>query len=245
MPPAPRVWVAAMAASLIASGAGAQGIPTSPPRFTTEPLAPPPGGQNQPFTAPPGASAPGQPAYAPPTAPRQPRLANPEVTPPDSAAAPNALTPGAAPQPDTAPPDTGQLDTGQPDGAQPGTEGAVPPPPPASTTPPPKYAPAPSVPAVWLAQGSAMLQVLDKVDAQSSIVAIKAGGSAQYGPLTIAVRACDVSTPNEKPDATAFLDITDSHPDLPSFHGWILKSDPSVSMLQHPIYDVRVLGCRP
>ena len=61
--------------------------------------------------------------------------------------------------------------------------------------------------------------------------------------LTIAVRACDASTKDEKTDATAFLDITDSHPDEPSFHGWILKSNPSVSMLQHPIYDVRILAC--
>ena len=90
-----------------------------------------------------------------------------------------------------------------------------------------------------------MLQLLDKVDAQSSTMTIKAGQSAQYGALTIAVRACDLSAPDEKPDATAFLDITDSHPDSASFHGWMLKSDPSVSMLQHPIYDVRVLGCRP
>ena len=89
-----------------------------------------------------------------------------------------------------------------------------------------------------------MLQLLDKVDAQSTTLTVKAGQSTQYGPLTIAVRACDVSAPDEAQDATAFLDITDSHPDAPSFHGWMLKSDPSVSMLQHPIYDVRVLGCR-
>jgi hypothetical protein len=101
------------------------------------------------------------------------------------------------------------------------------------------------VAATWQPQGTAVLQLLDKVDAQSATLAIKAGQSAQYGALTIAVRACDVSTPNEKTDATAFLDITDSHPDLPGFHGWILKSNPSVSMLQHPIYDVRVLGCQP
>jgi hypothetical protein len=101
------------------------------------------------------------------------------------------------------------------------------------------------VPEVWQPAGAAVLQLLDKVDAQSSTLTIKAGESAQYGALTIAVQACDVSTPNEKQDATAFLDITDSHPDAPSFHGWMLKSDPSVSMLQHPIYDVRVLGCQP
>jgi hypothetical protein len=89
-----------------------------------------------------------------------------------------------------------------------------------------------------------VLQLLDKIDAQSATLTVKAGQSAQYGTLTIAVRACDVSTPDEKPDATAFLDITDSHADAPSFHGWMLRSAPSVSMLQHPMYDVRVLGCR-
>lgn len=101
------------------------------------------------------------------------------------------------------------------------------------------------MPEVWQPAGAAVLQLLDKVDAQSSTLTIKAGESAQYGALTIAVRACDISTSGEKQDATAFLDITDSHPDAPSFHGWMLKSDPSVSMLQHPIYDVRVLGCQP
>jgi hypothetical protein len=90
-----------------------------------------------------------------------------------------------------------------------------------------------------------VLQVLDKVNAQTTTITVKAGQSAQIGTLTIAVKACDISAPNEAQDATAFLDITDSHPDAPGFQGWMLKSDPSVSMLQHPIYDVRVLGCRP
>lgn len=101
------------------------------------------------------------------------------------------------------------------------------------------------MPVTWQPQGTAVLQVLDKVDAQSVTLTVKVGASAQSGSLTIAVRACDVSAPNQAQDATAFLDITDSHPDAPSFHGWMLKTDPSVSMLQHPIYDVRVLGCRP
>jgi hypothetical protein len=107
------------------------------------------------------------------------------------------------------------------------------------------YASAPAVPVTWMPQGTAVLQVLDKVDAQSVILDVKVGSSAPSGPLTIAVRSCEVSASNQAQDATAFLDITDSHPDAPSFHAWMLKSDPSVSMLQHPIYDVRVLGCRP
>ena len=40
------------------------------------------------------------------------------------------------------------------------------------------------------------------------------------------------------------LTITDSHADAPGFRGWMLANNPSLSMLQHPIYDVRVVGCR-
>jgi hypothetical protein len=162
----------------------------------------------------------------------QPGTASPDVTWPGaaspSAASPSAASPGAA-----------LPGAGAPGAAR---SGAPPQRPPAA---PSKFASAPQVPAIWQPQGTAVLQLLDKVDAQSATLTIKAGQSAKYGALTIAVRACDVSTPDGKPDATAFLDISDSHPDLPSFHGWMLKSDPSVSMLQHPIFDVRVLGCRP
>ena len=44
-------------------------------------------------------------------------------------------------------------------------------------------------------------------------------------------------------DAAAFLDITDSNPGMPGFHGWMLADEPAVSMLQHPVYDVRLAGC--
>lgn len=177
-----------------------------------------------------------EPAAAPPGA------ASPDVTWP-GAASPSAASPSAA-QPSAASPGAASPSAALPGAGAPGAarSGAPPPRPPAA---PSKFASAPQVPVTWQPQGTAVLQLLDKVDAQSATLTIKAGQSAKYGALTIAVRACDVSTPDGKPDATAFLDISDSHPDLPSFHGWMLKSDPSVSMLQHPIFDVRVLGCRP
>jgi hypothetical protein len=90
-----------------------------------------------------------------------------------------------------------------------------------------------------------MLQVLDKVNAQTTTLTVKVGQSATYGSLTIAVQACLVRPPDMSQDATAFLTITDSHPDQPGFKGWMLKSDPSLSMLEHPLYDVRVVGCAP
>lgn len=96
----------------------------------------------------------------------------------------------------------------------------------------------------WLPEGNAVLQVLDKVNAQNSVLTVKVGDTTKYGSLDIAVQACDVRPPDQPQDAAAFLVITDSHPDAPGFHGWMLADEPALSMLQHPIYDVRVVGCK-
>jgi hypothetical protein len=95
----------------------------------------------------------------------------------------------------------------------------------------------------WLPQASATLQVLDKVNAQSSLLTIKVGQQAQFGSLNIQVQACDIHPPDQPQDSAAYLTITDSRADASGFRGWILANHPSLSMMQHPIYDVRVMGC--
>jgi hypothetical protein len=95
----------------------------------------------------------------------------------------------------------------------------------------------------WLASPAAKLQALDKVNAQATTMTVKVGQSATFGSLTIAVKSCMVRPPDRPADAAAYLDVTDSHPDSPGFDGWLLANEPSVSMLQHPIYDIRVVGC--
>ena len=98
-------------------------------------------------------------------------------------------------------------------------------------------------PNVWLPQGTAKLQALDKVNAQTSQLTIKVGQSGTFGSLTIMVKSCMVRPSDQPADAAAYLDVTDSHPDSPGFEGWMLQDEPSVSMMQHPIYDLRVVGC--
>jgi hypothetical protein len=115
--------------------------------------------------------------------------------------------------------------------------------PPAQTAPP-ALPPTAAPPSAWLPQTTAMLQVLDKLNAQNAVLTVKVGQSAQFGSLTIQVQACQIRPPDQPQDATAYLTITDSHADAPGFRGWLLANHPSVSMLQHPIYDVRVVGCR-
>jgi len=112
--------------------------------------------------------------------------------------------------------------------------------PPGSPPPAPESPQSPEQPPpqnVWLPQKTADLIALDKVS-------VPVGQSAGFGSLTIDVRACLVRPPDQAADATAWLDITDSHPGSPQFHGWILLSAPGLSMLQHPVYDIRLADCR-
>ncbi len=99
----------------------------------------------------------------------------------------------------------------------------------------------------WVARQGAELQVLDKVTARISVLRAGVGQTAQYGTLTILVRACNARPPDEVPDAAAFLEMTDSRRAAGAervFRGWMFANAPGVSMLEHPVYDVRVLDCR-
>jgi hypothetical protein len=97
----------------------------------------------------------------------------------------------------------------------------------------------------WVQMGSATLQALDKVNAIAKTLVVKVGDTGHFGSLDIAVRGCFVRAPDLPADATAFLVIRDRRPDAPGFSGWMVRSAPSMSMLAHPIFDVRISGCTP
>jgi hypothetical protein len=108
-------------------------------------------------------------------------------------------------------------------------------------------APAPpsgSPPDTWLPRTTADIQVLDKVNAQSGTVTLKVGQVAENASLSITLRGCAVRPPDLPQDATAYIDVADSRKGAPGFHGWIFANEPSLSMLEHPIYDLRLLACR-
>ena len=101
------------------------------------------------------------------------------------------------------------------------------------------------VPGGWVKMGSATLQALDKVNAVEKTLVVKVGDTGRFASLDIAVRGCFVR-PSDKPaDATAFLVIRDQRADAPAFNGWMVRSAPYMSMMAHPIYDVRIAGCSP
>jgi len=115
----------------------------------------------------------------------------------------------------------------------------------ASAQPVPAPIPAPSaIPPAWVARATAELQILDKVNARASVQAVPVGGSIRVGPLTVAVQACAVRPPDQAPDAAAFLQVTEGQAAQPFFRGWMFAANPMVAIVEHPIFDIRVVNCR-
>ena len=79
--------------------------------------------------------------------------------------------------------------------------------------------------------------VLNKVTAQVSLVDVSVGSYALSYDLKIFAKACYVSLPEEKRMTAAYLVIDDLNSEN-DFSGWMIKSLPSVSSMEHSLYDV-------
>ncbi len=109
----------------------------------------------------------------------------------------------------------------------------------AAGTPPPLQSP----PDAWQPRDTAELSVLDKVRAQPSPLTVRVGQSVSWGSLTITLRGCVSRPPDLPQDSAAFLEVTDGRATGSAFRGWMLASAPALSLMEHPIYDVRVTSC--
>jgi hypothetical protein len=95
----------------------------------------------------------------------------------------------------------------------------------------------------------AALRTIDKVSARMHTFDIPVGKTVKFGnSLFIKVRACRKSSPIAQPESAAFLQIWErkTHQKESSwvFSGWMFSSSPSLSAMQHPVYDVWVISCK-
>ena len=99
----------------------------------------------------------------------------------------------------------------------------------------------------WDAKREAELQALDKVTARITILKLQLNQPITFGTLRITVRACNARPPEVVADAAAWLEVQDTRNDSggkPVFQGWMFANAPGIAMLEHPVYDLRVLECR-
>ena len=98
------------------------------------------------------------------------------------------------------------------------------------------------------AEPVAVMQGLDKITARVSRFDAPVGKPVSFGTLSVVVRDCEKSAPEERPENAAFVQIYENRPGeepVRRFSGWMFSSSPALSALEHPVYDVNLLECEP
>jgi hypothetical protein len=101
--------------------------------------------------------------------------------------------------------------------------------------------------AEMLPEPTAQLQGLDKTTARVSQFDAAVGATVRFGNLSIVVRVCRRSPPEERPENAAFVEIYENRPGEAKerlFSGWMFSSSPALSALEHAVYDVNLLACK-
>lgn len=87
------------------------------------------------------------------------------------------------------------------------------------------------------------LRALDKITGHTSELKVPIGERTRYGTLDITVGDCRRPVDNPESDAFAQLIITEADGGKVDFAGWMIASSPALSALDHPRYDIWVIGC--
>ena len=98
---------------------------------------------------------------------------------------------------------------------------------------------------------TAIVQALNKTTAKTSIIDLKVGEKISYGSLKIIAHKCWQSPLEQKPENKILLEVfevknenSEKLQEKRIFYGWTFSSSPSISGLEHPIYDIIALNCK-
>ena len=91
----------------------------------------------------------------------------------------------------------------------------------------------------------AKFRLLDKISNKLIDKTIPVDDSDEIETLSIKVYACFSEPPTEISEDYVLVDIIDNFQDLQKniYRGWMISSSPEVTALEHPIYDLWLLGC--
>jgi hypothetical protein len=93
-----------------------------------------------------------------------------------------------------------------------------------------------------------VIRALNKVTAQAEVMTLKSNQMVKFGQLQITAITCQISAERSQTDYAALLDIVEKLPTgdgtKPIFRGWMYASSPSITALEHPVYDVTMVECK-
>ncbi len=102
------------------------------------------------------------------------------------------------------------------------------------------------VQAADIATNKMILRGVDKITGRVSTMTATVNQPFKFGTLTIIPERCLTKPQEEMPENAVYLQIYEEDKNIPQkqiFKGWMFSSNPALSPLEHPIYDVWLLNC--
>ena len=93
----------------------------------------------------------------------------------------------------------------------------------------------------------AIIQILDKITAKVNTIEIEINETYIFESLSIRLYACFKNPPEEIPEQYVLLKILDQIDVKKNnliYQGWMIKSSPATTPLEHPIYDLWLSECK-
>ena len=91
------------------------------------------------------------------------------------------------------------------------------------------------------------LKALDKITAKTSTIRLAVGEKEFFGPLEIKALKCQLSENKDSTDTVAYLQVKDlsakDNNQVFLFNGWTFASSPTLQSIDHPIFDLWIVGC--
>ena len=91
------------------------------------------------------------------------------------------------------------------------------------------------------------IKILDKVSSKTSQLSLKIDNEFKFENLIIRVQKCKNSEFDDNPEVTAYMQVQDitlkNNDKVFIFNGWTFSSSPSISLFDHPVYDIWLIKC--
>ncbi len=96
----------------------------------------------------------------------------------------------------------------------------------------------------------ATIQVLNKTNAKSEIFEIDVNKKTTIGSLKLTIHKCWQAPLEQRPESKMLVEVSENNSleknaqEKRIFYGWMFASSPSISSLEHPIYDIVAINCK-
>ncbi len=93
----------------------------------------------------------------------------------------------------------------------------------------------------------AEIKILDKVSSKTSQLSLNIDQETTFENLIIKILKCKNSEFDDNPEITAYMQVQDvtlkNNDKVFVFNGWTFSSSPSISLFDHPVYDIWLIKC--